>query len=435
MRATTEELAQINALLPPGATVMADQVEVLPFRVFDTLQTDRHTIMTPEMMRAVLRDFRAGRSAMNAMHQSRSTLPVGRSIDGVMRPIQGDRSNFEVLAKLYTVIKNPDGTVAEDGKILADKYNTGAVYACSAGVNVGLYKCSICGNDFFDYENCRHYPGQTYLVDEKPQVCMLHMTGRDIVDGPDGPIANDCGCYEVSAVTAGGVNRASVLTETFQKYSGANHDETNTVELKKEITAAGKERFAHHTITIYPSTETFNHEEEPPMADLSKDDVLALVRQEQGAIYADKAKVEVELATLRTTFESTKADLTSTQTEFETLKTANTALKTEFDAFKTTHETAKVEFDAAKADNETLKGFQTAYAKIVEAAAVAAGQEPAEGEYAALTLEQLNEKYATYRSKVETEFAAGRITVVEGAEATAKSTYAGVSDDVFKIGR
>jgi hypothetical protein len=419
MKPTTEQLNIINSRLP-GTKMTADQIEVLPFRVFDNNVTDRFTVMSSEMMAKVAQDLNEGRAAFNKLHQSRETLPVGRSVNAkIVNGIQN-----ELYANMYAVVQNPDGTIAPDGKELADKYNTGSVFACSAGVSVGFYKCNICGNDIRDYQNCEHSLGKFYKVDEQPKQCIALMTGRNIQDG----MAMDCGIYEVSAVTAGGVASAGVLTETFGSYS----EGTDIAEFKKNAFADTKELNAR--ITFEAHTSESNIERKSTM---DKKEVQELIDAQFGAIVADKAKLEVEYKHLDEKFNAVttelttaKADLVAAKAEFTTkeatLITEKETLVTEFAAKEATLVADKAVYEAEKA---SLEAFKAEYVNSVFEAGNKIGKTDAIEAYAAKTLDELK--------TLSTEFATELNKLPAGRQTTDETTspvveYAGVPESMFK---
>lgn len=429
MKPTQEQLNTINARLP-GTKLKADQVEVLPFRVFDNAVTDRFTVMSPEMMLKVVKDLNEGRAAFNKLHQSRETLPVGRSVNAKMN-MTPDQMR-EIHANMYAVVQNPDGTVAQDGKEIADKYNTGSVYACSAGVQVGFYKCSICGNDIRDWQNCEHSLGKYYMVNEQPKQCLATMTGRNIQDG----MAMDCGIYEVSAVTAGGVANAGVLTETFGMYA----EGTDIKEFKKSAFADNKDistriTFEAFGANVEPSES--QQERSPSTMALEKDEVQKMIDAQFGTLVSDKAKLEVEYKHLDERFQATSTKLTETETALVAAKSELTAKeeafaaeKTELEAgFAAEKETLAADKAAYEAEKTDLVAFKAEYVSLVHAAGVKIGKTDELTVYEGKTLEELKTLHAEYAEELNRQFPAGRQTTDESVVA---DVYAGIPTDAFK---
>jgi hypothetical protein len=432
MRPTEEQMSIINSRLP-GTKMTSDQVEVLPFRVFDNNVTDRFTVMSVEMMAKVAQDLNEGRAAFNKLHQSRETLPVGRSVNA--RLVENNMLRKEVHANMYAVIQNMDGSCAEDGKELADKYNTGSVYACSAGVSVGYYKCNICGNDIRDWQTCEHSPGKFYTVNEQPKQCIALMTGRNIQDG----IAMDCGIYEVSAVTAGGVASAGVLTETFGQYS----EGTDIVEFKKTAFADNKEVNARITFEALhvESTPELPKERKTTMA-LEEKDVQKMIDTQFGAIVADKAKLEVEFKHLEEKFQNATAETAAIKTELATARSEFSASTDAFVAEKATLVAEKAALVVEKTTVETtfasekevlavektvLEAFKTAYINSVFEAGNKIGKTDALEVYASKPLEELQTLATEFAAELN-KLPSGRQTVDEQAGVE----YNGIPESVYK---
>lgn len=446
MKPTQEQLNIINARLP-GTQLTAAMVEVLPFRVFDNAVTDRFTVMSKEMMAKVAKDLNEGRAAFNKLHQSQSSLPVGRSVNAKivagstltgqhagmmagMEQLDPSRKMTEVHANMYAVIQNPDGSVAPDGKELADKYNTGSVFACSAGVQVGFYKCNVCGNDIRDWRNCEHSLGKMYVVDEKPIQCMALMTGHTIQDG----MAMDCGIYEVSAVTAGGVANAGVLTETFAQYS----EGTEIGEFKKTAfadTKAMPARITFEALHVEQAPES-NLERITTMA-MEEKDVQKLIDAQFGTIVADKAKLEVEYKHLDEKFQAATTELTSAKTALDTAKAEFTTkeegfasekatLIAEFAAKEETFTTEKATYEAEKG---TLEAFKAEYVNSVFEAGNKIGKTDALDVYAGKTLDELKALSTEFATELNKLFPAGRQTSDEQVDA---AEYSGVPESMFK---
>ena len=395
MKPTKEHLEKINGRLA-GYTLKEDAVEVLPFLVFNTKQTDRYTIMSREMLAKMAADLNAGTVAFNKLHQSQSALPVGSSISGrVIETAEG----ADLQAMMYAVTKRPDGTVFEDGKDLADRYVTGAVRACSAGVQVGFYKCNICGNDIRDWENCEHIPGQTYKKDEQPHTCLALMTGHKIVDG----VAQDCGIYEVSAVTAGGVAAAGSMTEAF----GAYEEGADVTDFKKSV-SDGKQLSSRIEFSTDPiQDETLFSQEEDSMEKQEVENMLKAhydpLTQEIASLKEQAIKDKEAYTSLETTSQEKLV-----QADAQILE-GSTAL-----------ETLQAEYDQLK----DLAEFKEAYIASVSELAVKAGAELKEEK----TLEEYKALVEGYKAELA-KLPSGQ--VLEGGEPT--EAVASINPNFYKI--
>ena len=395
MKPSKEHLAIINSHLA-GHTMSEDSVEVLPFLVFDMNQTDRYTIMSKEMLAKMAEDLSAGIVAFNRLHQSNSSLPVGSSISGkLVKTSEG----YDLHAMMYAVTKRPDGMVFEEGKDLADRYATGAARACSAGVRVGFYKCNVCGNDIRDYDACEHIPGKNYTKDEKPITCIASMTGHKIVDG----VAQDCGIYEVSAVTAGGVAAAGSLTEAF----GAYEEGADIKEFKKSV-ADGKQlslRVEMNSVPTKQEDETLFSQEEEGM---EKHEVEQLMKD-----HYDPLKLEI--VGLKDAAEVKAGEFTALQTSFDEQTATLEETVGKYDAAVKELADSK-EADAAEVAG--LKAFKAAYLAVVAGLAVKAGVEVVEDAYASKTVDELQTLSVEYTAVIADLPSGQNLEGGEGAEET-----------------
>ena len=379
MKPSKKHLDTINSRLPEH-NMKADDLEVLPFMVFDNLLTDRYTIMSNEMMAKLVLDLNGGRAAFNRMHESRENLPVGASVSG--RLLENQEGKKELQAMMYAVVKRPDGTVFEEGKDLADRYKTGAVRACSAGVQVGFYKCNICGNDIRSWQDCEHIPGRNYTVDEQPKLCVALMTGHKIIDG----VAEDCGIYEVSAVTAGGVAAASAMTEAFGRYEdGADPKEfkqtvleDKNLEMRLEFSAA-------------PNQEELSSEEEQGM---EKSEVKAMLAEHYEPLKLENDKLKGDYSTLQDSHTELTGQFTTTTEEVVSLKEQLETKGSEFTQLQS-------DLEAANAAKDIAEAYKEGYIGLIVANGVKAGEEVTAEEFATKSIEELKTLNEGYVTKIE----------------------------------
>lgn len=401
MKPTKEQLAVINSRLP-GTTVKADQVECLSFMVFDNLVTDRYTIMSPEMMRKLEQDFNSGRAVFNKMHESRERLPFGRSVSG--RVVDKEAEGLmELQATLYAVIKRPDGTNFVDAKDVVDRYNTGAAYACSAGVQVGFYKCTICGNDIRDYSKCEHLPGRVYTVDEQPKQCFAIMTGRKIKDG----VAEDCSVYEVSAVSAGGVANARTLTETFGAYS----EGADPAEFKKEALDKGVETRIEFS-AAKPESKGKGSKS------MEKHEVQELLQEHYKPLKEANDKLQGEYDQLKEEAAGLKTKITEQEEAYATLQSELTTAKEAL---------TKAESDLAAA-SEAQNSYKDEYVSLVVADGVKAGHTVTVEEFADKSVEDLKALHDGYVAEIA-KLPSGRQSTSETGEGGQE--YSGIPDVAF----
>jgi hypothetical protein len=235
----------------------------------------------------------------------------------------------------------------------------------------------------------------------------------------------DCSIYEVSAVTAGGVARAGVLTEAFGRYS----EGTDIGEFKKEAFADNKDvpaRILFETFHVQPAPESTLMR----ISSMEKTEVEAMINAQFGTIVADKAKLEVEYKHLGEKFELTNTELVGAKAEIATLAAANldftaknASLLTEKAGIETTF---AAERDGLNAEKTTLTAYKDAYVAIVTTASVKVGKTV---DHTTLDLPALQTAYTAYCEELNTMFPTGRQTTDAVADNVA---YSGIPESVFK---
>jgi len=150
---------------------------------------DSHfTRMAQSTLRNFAAEAQAGVSFLYA-HDNREL--IGRSFGGQFVGGQGN-GVARVVADFYVTPGLRLGTVESDQIIRAIDSNT--LRDVSAGFYGGEWICSICGNDVWDWQNCRHYPGCKAEVqaDGKTEVVVC------TADVEDAHLAEESGVYKGS---------------------------------------------------------------------------------------------------------------------------------------------------------------------------------------------------------------------------------------------
>ncbi|WFD12420.1 XkdF-like putative serine protease domain-containing protein [Tepidibacter hydrothermalis] len=76
--------------------------------------------------------------------------------------------------QLY-VLKAWAYTIKQGNEDLIAKIDAGIYKEVSIGFSTDDLECSICGNSFFDYSNCKHWPGVEYTNNGVTDICRLRM--------------------------------------------------------------------------------------------------------------------------------------------------------------------------------------------------------------------------------------------------------------------
>ena len=146
------------------------------FFVFETLAVgdkivpNRYTRLMPSLLEVMEKDAKKGVSLMlnhNWGQMGVQSIPIGKVFDGEIR---GGSQKGETQA-LYVQQYIPRSDSKVDGyskNDIIDLIETGVIADTSVGFasTPESYKCSICGNSIYDFDRCKHIPGQKYKVEE-----------------------------------------------------------------------------------------------------------------------------------------------------------------------------------------------------------------------------------------------------------------------------
>jgi hypothetical protein len=154
-----EELLRLARASAPDPSVFEQYKPVfIPSRI-STMSLDAYyTRMHVSTLRNYAKEAAEGRAFLTG-HNTR-VLPVGYSLTGDLE------ENGPENAAVYSWAYVTPGREETDDLILA--YKSGSIRDISVGFSGGTHICSICNNDIWDYEKCRHWPGRYYKVDEEP---------------------------------------------------------------------------------------------------------------------------------------------------------------------------------------------------------------------------------------------------------------------------
>ncbi|WP_432400961.1 hypothetical protein [Wukongibacter sp. M2B1] len=83
------------------------------------------------------------------------------------------QTNFK--GKQLYVLKAWAYTIRKGHEDLISDIDAGILKEVSIGFSVNDLICSICGNSFFDYKNCKHWPGVEYTNNGVTDLCRLRM--------------------------------------------------------------------------------------------------------------------------------------------------------------------------------------------------------------------------------------------------------------------
>lgn len=147
------------------------------FFVFETLAVgnkiipNRYMRLMPDLLETMKEDAQKGVSLMLNHNWSQfgvQSIPIGKVFDA---RIDGGSQNGEDMA-LYTtqyILRDDSKVDGYSKNDIIKLIETGILDDTSIGWGTTReqYKCSICGHSIYDFENCRHDPGENYIVNEE----------------------------------------------------------------------------------------------------------------------------------------------------------------------------------------------------------------------------------------------------------------------------
>lgn len=174
-KATAEQLKLINKFAKEPLT--EENALVHGFRLIGTrLITDRYLKIDKSLLDIYLQDIKNGDVVQIADHSmgrffsGTITLPFGRFFDGKLTE-EGGETHLDGWMYMKAGQKTYVEPFTTDD--LSEQLDAGTLHDSSVGISWDRSECSICGNDIRDYENCPHWPGQTYKVQGKDYLCYV----------------------------------------------------------------------------------------------------------------------------------------------------------------------------------------------------------------------------------------------------------------------
>lgn len=170
---TEEQLAKINKLAK--RQLSADEVFVFPSKLAgDMIIPGRNVKLTKDLLDVFSADAKKGVSLMLDHSWSpdgffglggrpKMAMPYGRTFDSKYETGTEDGETVSLVADHY-MMKGVeiDGIKTDD---LAASIEAGTLFDTSIGFSYSKGTCSVCGNDYRDYEKCKHIAGRTYEVE------------------------------------------------------------------------------------------------------------------------------------------------------------------------------------------------------------------------------------------------------------------------------
>lgn len=265
------------------------------------------------------------------------------------------QTNFK--EKQLCVLKAWAYTIKSGHEDLIADIDAGILKEVSIGFSVNDLVCSICGNSFFDYQNCKHWPGREYTNNGITDICRLRM--KDPTDAYEFsfvavPSNDDAGTTKGISAEMKELKKEKPDIQKHEK----NSDEEAPSIFYAKISKRG-EIYMKHLKGFVEKAKSENAEViEIPVVDLEKD-ISTYEEAIQKAADAEKEKKTAEDKVKEMEPRATMGDQ-----YIEDLKKECTRLgkMAEGEAFNA--EMMEKVFD--KCDVEELKSFKSQYEKKVD---------------------------------------------------------------------
>lgn len=172
---TEAQLAKINRFTK--TPLSADDVYVYPFRLIGTgYIPSRFLTFDASLLDKYLTNVNNGDVVQIADHSfggflnTNITLPFGRFFEG---EIASDADKLQLDGNMFMpkASKTYIGDFTTDD--ISQQIDAGILHDSSVSVTWGFSECSICHNDIRDYENCKHWPGRQYVVNDEAVTCTV----------------------------------------------------------------------------------------------------------------------------------------------------------------------------------------------------------------------------------------------------------------------
>lgn len=165
---TPSQLEKINALAK--RPLSAEDVFIFPDKAIgDGLIPTRMTRVHKSLLEVFKTDARRGVSMMidhpwaGFFSKPKPAYSYGRTFDATLKKTMDSAYTDETWGLFidhYMVRGREKDGIATD-QLIAD-IEDGTIFDTSVGFGNDNYECSICGNDYSDYEKCSHWRGQEY---------------------------------------------------------------------------------------------------------------------------------------------------------------------------------------------------------------------------------------------------------------------------------
>lgn len=231
---------------------------VSPFFFPAEISSGRQDSHFTHMLDSTLRNFAAESESGAAFLDShkRYNLPIGYTFTG---SLERDNGVTRVVSDVYTTpgLKLGNSSYASTDDFIK-AVQTNIVRKVSVGFHGGDMICDICGNSFWDWRACKHWPGRKYIVNDE---------NGDNGDGEEVVATfgiSDAHLAEVSAVYEGSTPGAMILRAEGMAEAGLlDGDEIRRLETQYRIKLPTGQR-------VWPIEKTQENGEKQQMDELDQ---------------------------------------------------------------------------------------------------------------------------------------------------------------------
>lgn len=191
---TPAQLEKINQLAKRPLT--KEDVFVFPCKLAgDMVIPNRYMQLHKSLLEVFRDDAREGIAFMldhswAGRARPKPALNYGRSFDSVIRRSEVEGEKWALFGDFY-IVRDREKDGISTNQIIAD-IEDGVLFDTSIGWGADTYECSICGNDYRDYQKCSHYAGRIY----DDELCY-------IIAKPPGFLMENSGVFDGAYPTAG----------------------------------------------------------------------------------------------------------------------------------------------------------------------------------------------------------------------------------------
>ncbi len=162
---TEKQLEKINSLAKKRLT--KEDIFVFPDKlVGDMIIPNRHIQIHKSLLSVFKENAIAGVSLLidhpwaGFFSRPKAAIGYGRTFESVLKKSDEENENWQLLADHYIVRgKEIDGINTD---YIIASIEDGTFFDTSIGWGADTYDCSICGNDYRNYDECQHFAGRDY---------------------------------------------------------------------------------------------------------------------------------------------------------------------------------------------------------------------------------------------------------------------------------